>query len=172
MPTTKKRVRKIQRKKLEMRERLWGKVDPEKLWEGDADKPGWLLVPRAMPLILRIMDDLSNGKPVSAVYLDLWFRTFDNDAYVVTSKQQEMAFSAGFGGQRAVRTWKDRVKILADLGFVDVKAGPSGPISYVLIWNPYKVIKHHYESKTPGLQEAAYNALMERVIEIGASDLD
>ena len=171
MLQTKKQLKKIERKKLEMRDRLWGQVNPAHLWQGGEKTVGWLLVPRAMPLILKIMDDLSNGKPVSSVYFDLWCRTY-NDSYVVTNKQQEMAFSAGFSGQRAVRTWRDRIKILADLRFIDVKAGPSGPISYVLIWNPYLIIKYHYESKTPGLQEAAYNALMERVLEIGASDLD
>jgi hypothetical protein len=37
--------------------------------------------------------------------------------------------------------------------------------------NPHKVIKDHWEKKTSGLEPAAFNALMERGIEIGADDL-
>lgn len=169
---TAKQRKKIDRKKLALRESLWGKIDESRLWKADTAHPGYHQVPRAMPLILKIMDDMSNGKPVSSTYFDLWCRTYNEEAYVVTNKPQEMAYSAGFGGQRAVRTWKDRMKILAALGFIDVKEGPSGPISYVLIWNPYIVIKNHHQRNTPGLQQAAYNALMERVIDIGAKDLD
>jgi hypothetical protein len=53
------------------------------------------------------------------------------------------------------------------MGFIDVKPGPSGPMSYILIWNPYLVIKEHREKGTPGLREDRYNALMARAAEIG-----
>jgi hypothetical protein len=124
-----------------------------------------------MPLILNIMDALSKGKPVSSAYLELWCRTFD-ECFVTVNKAEEMTFHSGFTGQRAVTTWKDRVRILAELKFIDIKSGPSGAISYVLIWNPYKVIKMHHEQGHLGLGQDAYNALMARAVEIGADDLD
>lgn len=93
-----------------------------------------------MPLILQIMDDLSNGKPVSSTYLGLWCATWDN-SMVNVAKHQEMAHAAGFTGQRAVYTWAGRIKVLRDLNFIDVKAGKSGPISHVLIWNLHRTIR-------------------------------
>jgi hypothetical protein len=123
-----------------------------------------------MPIILTIMDDLANGQPVSTTYLELWGRAFD-ECFVTLSKPREMAFHSGFTGQRAERTWRARIKILADLGFIELQAGSSGPMSYALILNPYLVIRRLRDQKNPGIREDKYNALMERAGEIGASDL-
>jgi hypothetical protein len=114
---------------------------------------------------MSIMDDLA-GQPVSATYLDLWTRAYD-ESFVTLSKPREMAFHAGFVSQRAERTWKLKLKALHKLHFIDLKSGPSGPESYALIWNPYLVIKWHHENKTPGLREDKFNALAVRAIEIG-----
>ncbi len=116
------------------------------------------------------MDDLSKGQPVSSTYLELWCRTFDEN-FVTLSKPREMAFHAGFDGQRAERTWRSRLDILQRLNFISLKEGPSGPVSYALIWNPYKVIKHHYEMKTPSLRLDKYNALLERMSEVGDTSM-
>lgn len=122
-----------------------------------------------MPLLLQIMDSLSKGKPVSATYLDLWCRTYD-DSFVIANKQREMAYYSGFTGERAVRTWMTRMRILQDLGFIDILEGPNGPISYVLIFNPYFVVRDHDESGR--VNAALINSLTQRMIEIGAHDLD
>ena len=61
------------------------------------------------------------------------------------------------------------MRILRELDFIDVQEGPNGPLSYVLIWNPYLVIKQHEAAKR--LDRKTFNALRERMIEIGAGDL-
>ena len=166
---SKKRLSKIARQKIRMRNSVWTGLDENRVWDRQTSD-GWLSIPRAMPLILRIADMLApKGKPVSQPYLDLWCRTFD-DAFVIVNKSREMAYYSGFSGERAERTWVSRVKILADLGFIDVRPGTNGPVHYVLLYNPYHVIKRHHEAGR--VNEAAYNALRERVIEIGADDLD
>jgi hypothetical protein len=122
-----------------------------------------------MPLLLQIMDNLSKGKPVSSTYFDLWCRTYD-DSFVVVNKSREMAFFSGFTGERAERTWMTRVRTLEKLKFIEVKDGPNGPISYVLLLNPYLVVKCHFDD---GLVNAAsFNALKQRMIEIRAGDLE
>jgi hypothetical protein len=82
-----------------------------------------------------------------------------------------MATAAGLSGQRAEYTWIGRVKLLQGLTFIDIKPGKSGPISYVIIYNPHLVIRHHHDQKTPGLLEATYNILLDRALEIGAKDM-
>src|SRR5262245_25995528 len=116
------------------------------------------------------MDELSNGKPLSATYLGLWCSTWDN-SFVTIPKAQETAHAAGFGGQRAEYTWSRRVKLLQELKFIDIKPGKSGPFSHVIIWNPHYVIRWHHMHKTPGLVEATYNALIDRALDIGAKDM-
>ncbi len=132
--------------------------------------PGFATVPRTMPLMLAIMNDMAKSKPVSSTYLELFCRSSD-DCLINLSKPREMAFHAGFTGQRGERTWKERLKLLSEMGFIKIESGASGPMSYALILNPYKIIKRNY-GVHPGVTEDKYNALIARAIEIGAKDLD
>lgn len=163
------RARKIGDKQLVLRGQLWPRLTDDDLWMRK-QRDGFTTVPRGMPLILDIMNDLSKNQPIASTYLELWCRAFD-ECFVTLSKAPEMAFHAGFTGQRAVRTWMQRMARLAELGFISIKPGPSGPMSYALIYNPYKVIQRLYAAKMPGLLADKYNALLQRTIEIGASDL-
>jgi hypothetical protein len=159
----------IVKKQLAHRELLWPGCEPQ-LWHRKANK-GFATIPKTMPLILQIMDDLSGkGKPVSSTYLGLWCETWDN-SMVNASKQQDMAQAAGFSGQRAVYTWGARVHLLHDLKFIDIKPGNSGPISHILIWNPHWVIRWHHHHKTLGMVEANFNTLLSRAVDIGANDV-
>lgn len=164
---TKRTRSKVARQKLALRDSIWPDLEETSLWER-AKSDGWLSIPRAMPLLFQIMDSLSKGKPLSATYFDLWCRAYD-DSFVIANKDREMAFSSGFTGERAVRTWASRMTILADLGFISVKSGPSGPLSYVLLMNPYNVV-HDLREKGQ-VNEALFNALNQRMVEIGADDL-
>jgi hypothetical protein len=161
--------KKIARRQLELRARLWPDLKETDLWSRHTHD-GFSTIPSTMPLIMSIMDDLSKNQPVSFTYLELFCRAFD-ECFVTLSKAREIAFHAGFSTQRAERTWKARLKILHDLGFIDLKSGPSGPASYALILNPYRVIQRHHEQETTGLREDKYNALVARAIEIGDESL-
>jgi hypothetical protein len=164
---SKRRRTKIARQKLALRKSLWSGLDEGRLWQREKSD-GWLSVPRAMPLLMQIMDNLSKGKPVSSTYFDLWCRTYD-DSFVV-ARPREMAFFSGFRGERAERTWASRMRILQDLGFIAVAEGPNGPISYVLIYNPYQVVSRHLRDRR--IDTGTFNALKQRMIEIGAQDLE
>jgi hypothetical protein len=159
----------IREKQLKLRKRLWPEIDDSHLWLRN-QRDGFTTIPRTMPIISEIMDSLSKNKPVSSTYLELWCRAFD-ECFVTMNKHTEQAFHAGFSGQRAVNTWKERLKILAELGFIDIKPGPSGDISYVLIYNPYLIIKRLFAEKR-GISQQLYNTLTARAIEIKADDLD
>jgi hypothetical protein len=158
----------IAKKQLAQRDALWPGAEAH-LWNRKANK-GFATIPKTMPLILQIMDELSKGKPLSATYLGLWCSTWDN-SMVNVAKHQEMAHSAGFSGQRAEYTWAGRMKLLHELHFIDIKPGKSGPISHVLLWNPHHVIRWHQSHKTPGMLEGTYNALLDRAVDIGAKDM-
>jgi hypothetical protein len=159
----------IVKKQLAHRELMWPGCEPQ-LWHRNAHK-GYATIPKTMPLILQIMDDLSGkGKPVSSTYLSLWCETWDN-SMVNTSKQQELAYGAGFRGERAIYTWSARVKLLHELKFIDIKPGNSGPISHVLILNPHWIIRWHHHNKTPGMKEGNFNALLSKAVDVGANDM-
>ncbi|MFZ3181673.1 MAG: hypothetical protein WA156_16030 [Methylocystis silviterrae] len=165
---TKKELSAIAKKQLAVRDQLWPGAEIS-LWDRNAHK-GFTTIPKTMPLIMKIMDEMTKGAPISSTYLTLWCSTWDN-SYVALGKSEEMAYSSGFSGQRGVHTWTARMKKLQELGFIDIKAGKSGPMSHAIVWNPHLAIRHHYEMKTPGLLEASYTALLERALEVGAKDM-
>jgi hypothetical protein len=158
----------ITKKQLAMRESLWPGVDSH-LWHRTANK-GFTTIPKTMPMILKIMDEMTKGAPVSSTYLSLWCNTWDN-SYVALNKVADLAYASGFGGQRGEHTWITRVKKLNDLRFINIKPGKSGPMSNVIIWNPHLVLRWHHQEKTPGLMEGSYNALLEWALDIGAKDM-
>lgn len=166
---TKKPRKKIAQRQLELRARLWPTVTDGHLWLRKYHN-GFTTIPRSMPLIMSIIDDLAGG-PVSMAYLELWCRAFD-EGFVTLSRPREIAFHAGFDGQRGERTWRSKMKLLVELGFVEIQSGPSGQMSYALVLNPYLVIRRLRDHKRSGLREDKYNALIERAGEIGAEDFD
>ena len=158
----------ITKKQLALRELHWPGAAPN-LWHRTANK-GFATIPKTMPMILKIMDEMTKGAPVSSTYLTLWCSTWDN-SFVVLNKHGDMANAAGFGGQRGEHTWATRMKKLKELNFIDIKAGKSGPMSNAIIWNPHLVLRWHHDQKTPGLTEASYNSLIEWALDIGAKDM-
>ncbi|HEX4105958.1 MAG TPA: hypothetical protein VHX92_06970 [Rhizomicrobium sp.] len=158
----------IAKKQLAQREAMWPGMEAN-LWNRKANK-GFATIPKTMPIVLKIMDEMSKGKPLSSTYLGLWCSTWDN-SLVNISKPAEMAHSAGFSGQRAEYTWGARMQLLKGLHFIDIKPGKTGAMSHVLIWNPHYVVRWHYINRTLGLVEGSYNALLERAVELGANDL-
>lgn len=155
----------------ELRAKLWPEVNfKTQLWHRKTSD-GFVSVPRTMPLIISIIDDLTKGAPAGMTWAELWCRAYD-EMYISLSKSKELAFHSGFTGQRAERTWAEKIRKLSELGFIKIKDGQAGPLSHALLMNPYLVIKRLHENKYPGLTQDKYNALVERAIEIGASDLD
>jgi hypothetical protein len=163
------RNQKIGEKRIELRQRMFPHVVDADLWIRQKST-GFTTVPRGLPLILTLMDKLSKGKPLSSTYFELWCRMFDES--FINLKPREMAFHAGFSGQRAEQTWSERMKILAKLKFIETKPGAEGELSYAVVFNPYKVIKSHFENAKGGLDAAYYNSLVQRMSEIGAKDFD
>lgn len=158
----------ILKRQIEVREKLWPEVSHQMLWS--RERVGFVTMPRAMPLILRIMDYMAGkGVPVSQVYLDIWCRAFD-EGFIQITKAEEMAAYSGFSGQRAVRTWKDRVTGLSDLGFIRVKKGITSDVQFVLLLNPYHVVAKAYVAGNVPVE--LWTSLVVRCAEVGASDLD
>jgi hypothetical protein len=166
--TTTREASAITKKQLALRELHWpGKEDW--LWHRLANK-GFATIPKTMPMILKIMDDMTKGAPVSSTYLTLWCHTWDN-SFVILNKHGDMATASGFGGQRGEHTWANRMKKLQELKFIDIKPGKSGAMGNAIIWNPHRVMRWHHSIKTPGLTTTSYAALVETALEIGAKDM-
>tara|TARA_R110002124_G_scaffold179557_1_gene347191 strand:- start:1240 stop:1788 length:549 start_codon:yes stop_codon:yes gene_type:complete len=151
-------------RRLDVRRALWPKVEDDALWLRKKND-GFTTIPRAFPIINRIMDKMSGkGFPLSSTYLVLWCHVFD-EAYVEIKSPREFAFESGFGGTRAESTWITRMRKLKELGFIDSKAGASGEFHYVLIMNPILTIQTFYLDSER--TDDDYTALVSKTIQVG-----
>ncbi|MDG1286332.1 MAG: hypothetical protein P8P30_02070 [Rickettsiales bacterium] len=155
---------------INLRASLWEDLLEEELWNRKK-YDGFTSIPRTMPLIMSIIDDLTKGAPASSTYFEIWCRAYD-EMYIPLSNPDIHAFHAGFTGQRAKRTWLQRVESLAELGFIRTEEGTVGKHSHAVIINPHVALKRLKDKKQAGLTNAAYNALIERANEVGATDVN
>lgn len=172
--SNKTRLSKAQKASLKIRMQLWPHIKNEDLWLR-TERDGFTTIPRTMPLFMDIIADASKrvtgGKSVPAgkTYLVLWCRVFD-EGMVKIEIEAAAAKEAGYTGERNVSTWREHLRVLKDLGFIDYKEGLAGPCQFVLLLNPYHTVKALHNKGW--VQDGAYNTLFQRTQEIGATDLD
>jgi len=167
------RGRKIAEKQLQLRNSLWPSLQADDVWSRKkvvGFNTGFTTIPKTLSVIMVIIDVLSpKGNPASSVYFDLWCRIFDEGFVGISGKQADLAFGAGYKGQRAVQTWTRRLEVLRDLGFIQTKPGPNAPHGYVLVMNPYKVVKALRDAKR--IDDEHWYALVQRANDVGATEL-
>lgn len=164
------RRKKISTKIIALRNKIWPDLEDSELW--DRHKyDGFTSIPRTLPIIMNIIDNLTKSKPAAKTYLTLWGQAYD-EMYISLKNQEDLAFQSGLTGQRAVRTWKERMESLAALGFIKIAAGPRGTFSHAVVLNPHFVIRRLHAAGEAGLTEAAFNTLVERANDITAKDME
>jgi hypothetical protein len=170
------RLSKTAKAAVQMRNNLWPGIDESKLWlRTDLSRKGFTTIPRGMPLFIEMIADASkhvaSGKSVPAgkAYLVLWCRVFD-EGLVRIDSEAVAAAEAGYSGERNVSTWREHLRVLKELGFIDFKAGPTGPCQYVLLLNPYQAAQRLRVDRK--IQELPFTTLLQRMGEFGATDLE
>src|SRR5205823_1065618 len=85
----------------------------------DPPEKGWFKASRALPLFLALMASkrVSGELDPTRVYLELLARHIDG-GFVELGAEADHAMAAGYSGDRAIRTWRERIKILERSGFV------------------------------------------------------
>ena len=137
---------------------------PELLWHRSKND-GFSTVPRTLPLAMQCIDAQSKNQPAGHTLMCLWVRAPDFPFLTIEAPTTHAA-EAGFQGERAVDTWRRRMRSLRDLGFIKAKKGPTGDFHYVLLINPNIAIERlRREGK---VQDALYGRFDDRLVEIGA----
>jgi hypothetical protein len=167
-------------KELELRDSIFPDAE-ERLWDKN-DDGGFMFIPKTMPYICRILGEISKNQPLGQTYSTLWAYTWNNNAFVRLNKWGKLAFAAGFKGQRGERTFRDRLKLLASLGFAEIKPNGSNPMGFAFLPNPHDVIMRIHSTltlaasseeraKMPNLREETFNAFLARALELGCKDV-
>lgn len=126
---------------------------------------GFSTIPRTLPIAMQIIDAQSKGQPAGHVLFCLWARMPDHPVITIENPST-FAAEAGFLGERAVDTWRRRMKTLRDLQFIITKPGASGEFHYVMLTNPNAAVEWMRQSSK--VQDGLYGRFIERLPEIGA----
>lgn len=151
------------RRRAKLRKELWPDVTDEMIWNRAIFK-GFTTVPRTMPIIMSIIDTLSKTSSGN-VYFSIWCKAFD-DFIVEVRDEYDMAFSCGYIGHRAIRSFRERVDVLEKNGFVKTSRSPVGSYRYIVVLDPHKTISKLYGHSA--VKKEYYDALQQTLITIGA----
>lgn len=137
---------------------------PAWLWHRKTND-GFTTVPRTLPIVMQAIDAESKGQPAGHTLFCLWARS--PDFHVVTIENPAtFAAEAGFFGERAVDTWRKRMRKLVEVNAIVVKEGASGSFHYVLLMNPNATLEW---MRTQGrVQDGLYSRFVDRLTEVGA----
>lgn len=158
-------------KRLKMAQRAQAQMDilfpemPAALVWSRKNNDGFTTLPRTLPIAMQAIDMQTKGQPAGHTLFCLWARSPDH-SLITIENAPTFAGEAGFIGERAVDTWRRRMKRLRDLGFIKTKPGTSGEFHYVLLMNPNAAMEAL--QKAGKLQEGIYSRFVERVIDVGA----
>jgi len=163
-------------RRLKMAERAQQQMDVmfpgiphEWIWQRSKND-GYSTIPRTLPIAMQVIDNQTKGKPAGHTLFCLWARSPDHPL-VTIENPATFASETGFQGERAVHTWRQKMKKLAELGFIISREGPSGDFHYVLLANPNAAIERMRDHNL--VQDGLYARFRDRVIDIGAySDLE
>jgi len=157
------RAKKMNKERLKLRSQLWEGAEYY-CWDRKKAK-GFTTIPRILSISCSIFQDLElRGNP-SSVYIDLWCRAMDEQFATITS-EDDAAFSAGYRGKRATRTWRDHIDSLEKCGFIKKAPRGNNNYGYILLINPYIAIAKLY--KDGRINEYGWNAIRQRCLEVGA----
>lgn len=126
---------------------------------------GFSTIPRTLPIAMQVIDAQSKGQPAGHVLFCLWARMPDHPVITIENPST-FAAEAGFLGERAVDTWRRRMKTLRDLQFIITKPGASGEFHYVMLTNPNAAVE--WMRQNSKVQDGLYGRFIERLPEIGA----
>lgn len=163
------KMTKADQRRENQRRLLFPEVPDEDLWQPALF--GWCLMPRTMPLILHAIRGLSKGTSAAETYMALWCASMSGSVVEMTAKASLIA-SSGYEGKTSEKTWKQRMMKLEELGFIKISSGLHGDMSCVLILNPHKVLKRHFDAGNPYLEDSIYKSIMQQITDYGMKDFD
>lgn len=165
MPRNKRHRKTAAQRRIALRDELWPH-SLEEVWERHTSD-GWTTFPRLISLVTVLIRELSNSGDPSSAYIELWSRVYD-EGLVQIKNELEHAYAAGYSGNRATRTWRERLDVLEDLGFIKIKPNGAQKYGYVLIVNPLLVASRLKKQLSTRVPDEWWLAFRSRGDEIGA----
>jgi len=107
-----------------------------------AEEGGWFKGPRALPLLLAMLNTKAwrGSVDVASVYLALFAENWEEGLVEIRS-EADSAMMAGFRADaRGLRMWRERIRQLEKLELIRVAPRGSQAIGFVAIMHPYDLL--------------------------------
>ncbi len=154
-------------KRLKRRDTLWPDA-ADVIWNRK-DETGFITVPRTLPMIGTLIKYLGVRVDPSRAYWELWSRQRD-DGFVEIDDPDELAQASGFhrGTTRRVRSLREALDRLAELGFIRLGAKGQRKYAFVLVLHPHDVIQRLRHEHPKSIPDWWWELFQLRTADIGA----
>ena len=128
-------------------------------------RSGGFEIPRTFPLVILALlkKDIRGEEDPAAVYTELLSHHY-GEGFIELRSEAEHAFNSGFARGRE-RSWRERMAVLENLGFIKTKGTGSQKYKYVLLLHPTTVIQRMREAGQ--ISEDWWNSYTARKTETG-----
>lgn len=123
-------------KRERIRDKLWPNAS-ERVFVSKRSK-GFAQIPRVVPLVARLINEIGGSENAGPLYQVLWSQDWGQGIVEVRSSKA-LLYLAGYSGagSRADRTWRERIRILTSLGFVETGKVGLDEDAYLLLIDPH-----------------------------------
>jgi hypothetical protein len=132
-------AKKAQGKRAKLRDQIWPGAENEIFSPNTGS--GFSRVPRVVPLVSRLINNLGGKINAGPLYQTLWAQDWGQGIIEIRSFRG-LLYESGYSDNksRAERTWRERIAVLIKWGFV--KTGKNGldEHGFVLLVNPYLAV--------------------------------
>lgn len=122
----------------------------EQYWPGSSNRifpvnsknaKGYARVPRVVPLVAALVNDLGGKLNAGSLYQVLWAQDWGEGVIEIKSYKR-LLYEAGYSGanSRAHRTWQERLKVLTRHGFVETAKDRFDEHGCLLLVDPYLAV--------------------------------
>ena len=146
-------------------------VKDDDVW--DRGRGGWASVPRPAGLIANVVireahrSKYKSSSAAGTTYTTLWLH-YQGHGMARIENEADAALESGYGGERGITTFRRHMRSLKELGFVDYVEESRGRVKWVLLHNPYQVVKQLYTDSH--IDKKTYSTMFERADSIGVGD--
>lgn len=154
----------------DIRELHWPSVTDDQVWSSETG--GFAIVPRTAGMVAEVVIRKAHKKMFNAssaagtTYMTVWLHSQTSGVARIES-EEDAAFESGYGGERGVTTFRRHLRTLKTMGFIDFIEESRGRVKWVLIFNPYQVVKRLHDDGH--LDRQTFRAVSERAMGIGVS---
>jgi hypothetical protein len=127
---------------------------------------GWAQMPRTVPLMSALIDELGGRNKAGRLYITLWAYEM-GDGFVEVPDPAQLALESGYITNRAERTFNERIAILRELGFVRTARLGLREHGFVLLLDPHPVVMAIREKSPERVPERWWTAFVARCGAIG-----